>query len=148
MLWSDRARSRRLGWPPRSPWGLVALALGLSAALVAVGVAAQGAGVGLAFAVLGVAGLGVAYRLAGASPRYALVRDELGRLFGYTVEPAHAIRFPVERPPALAGGEQGELDWGELAVEELPSGASTTMRVRWRDVAYPHVVAELVGAGR
>lgn len=162
LLWSDVARPALLGWPPRSPLGLVVLCLLASALLVGAAVAViawrRVSGLGawgeapLLLLVLGGALPFAGLLLAGLTwaegrRRYALTRRPDGALQGYSCGARLATRFPVEEVPAVSGGERGDLDWGELEVEVLPGEARERVRVRWTDVGYPEVVMELVREG-
>lgn len=165
VLWSDVARPALLGWPPRSPWGLVLLALTVSGLLMSAGVAAvawrdaTGQGLSAAPAIpltLGAAALlaaGIMAVLTLTDPprRYALVRGPDGALAGYLCEVGLALRFALPADPHLpevvGGGERADLDWGELEVEELPAGRAARVAVRWSDVAYPQVALEIAGRG-
>lgn len=159
VIWSDRQRPRLLGWPPRSPGGMFLFALLGSAVLIALGIAAlawrdaTGFGsalgpvlvTGLAIAVLGLGSFLAVVTLLDPREQYALARNAEGKVFAYAIGRRHATRFLVERPPAVSGSERGEVDWGRLRTEILtPSAWTKDQWVRWTEVAYPHVVAELV----
>lgn len=159
VLWSDVARPAILGWPPRSPLGLVLSCLAASALLIGAALGADAwrrvSGLSgwprlpllLLAAALGLPllGLALAWRTRREGRRrYALTRDARGRLRGYTCGARLATRFEVAEPPALEGGERGDLDWGEVELTVLPGGARQPGRARWTDVGYPDVVLDLV----
>lgn len=166
VLWSDVARPAVLGWPPRSPWGLVLLALTVSGLLMSAGVAAvawrDATGQGLiaapaipltlGAAALLAAGIMAVLTLTDPPRRYALVQGQDGALAGYLCEVGLALRFALPADPRLpevaGGGERADLDWGELEAEELPAGRVARVPVRWTDVAYPQVVLELTARAR
>lgn len=150
IVWADGPRHgllKRLGLPPRSPAGLLGLALGLTGLAFAVGLVVVLAPRPMA-ASLFVAGtllvVTLAVVLAWRRPvRSIYAATDRGR--GIVVEAGDAMTFTLPARIGVTASkdlELGELDLGPLDV--LAGGHVTRREVRLRAVAYPRVVADLL----
>lgn len=158
LVWADRPRHgllRRIGLPPRTPGALLGSSLLLSGAVVALGVMVARASEpvrAVLIAGLALATVALAVVLAWKRPARALyAASDRGR--GFVVEGASGTTLVFELPArtvvtASRDLELGDLDLGTIDVTVHGAGEPRQDRrhVRLLAVAYPQVVADLLGS--